>query len=171
MMILIGTLGLGIWYRNRFYERVEMLCKLIEIIELFISEVNFSKATMPECCAHVGRRMCSGGETDKKLGNSLMKVHELMDGNEGVPFDKAFSETMGKCLEDFVLESTDIAVFLKISCTGSYSDGQMQLKALERIRDDLKDTVSELKSEVENRGRIAVGLGAMGGLLLVIVLL
>ena len=47
----------------------------------------------------------------------------------------------------------------------------MQIKALERIRDDLNDKVSELKNEVENRGRIAVGLGALGGLLLVIVLL
>lgn len=170
-MILMGTLGLGIWYRNRFYERVEMLSKLIEIIDLFLSEINFSKATMPECCAQVGIRMCGGNETDRKMGNSLIKVHELMSRNEGITFDKAFSETMEECLSTFVLEDTDIADFLKISHTGSYSDGQMQIKALERIRDDLKDKASELKSEVENRGRIAVGLGAMGGLLLVIVLL
>lgn len=170
-MILMGTLGLGIWYRNKFYERVEILCKLTGIIDLFLSEISFSKATMPECCAQVGIRICAGDETDRKLGNSLIKVHELMGRNEGITFDKAFSETMSECLSTFVLEGTDIADFLKISGTGSYSDGQMQIKALERIRDDLNDKVSELKNEVENRGRIAVGLGALGGLLLVIVLL
>jgi len=170
-MILIGTLGLGLWYKNRFYERVEMLCKLIEIIDLFISEINFSKATMPECCAQVGMRMCSGSETDRKLGGSLVRVYEIMQGSEGIPFDRAFGGIMGKSLEAFVLESADISTFLRISCTGNYCDSQMQLKALERIRNELNDTVSELKNEVENKGRISVGLGAMGGLLLVIVLL
>lgn len=170
-MILTGTLGLGIWYRSRFYERVEILCKLIGIIDLILSEISFSKATMPECCMQAGMSMCSGGEAERKLGNALLKVHELMGRSEGVPFEKAFRETMGECLKTLTLEDQDIAVFLKIANTGSYSDGQMQLKALERIRNDLSDTVSELKKEVENRGRIAVGLGAMGGLLLVIVLL
>ncbi len=170
-MILLGTVGLGIWYRNRFYERVEILGRLIEIIDLFLSEINFSNATMPECCARIGIRLSAGNAADRRLGASLIKVHELMSGSDGVSFDKAFGGTMGECLKEFVLEAGDIEKFLKLSGTGGYSDGQMQLKALEKIRYDLSDTASSLKSEVENRGRIAVGLGAMGGLLLVIVLL
>jgi stage III sporulation protein AB len=166
IMILTGTVGLGIYFRNRFYERIEILKKLILIIDLFLSEIDFNKATMPECCLYAGQKI-----TDMTLGKALINVHDRMKENDGLSFESAFKESFGKCLPEFPLEKCDINDFLKVAETGSFRDGQLQLKALHKIKDDLTERLTELKERAEDRGRIAIGLGVMGGFLLVIILL
>jgi hypothetical protein len=60
---------------------------------------------------------------------------------------------------------------LKISGTGIYSDSMMQLKAMENIKRSLESTRDTLKKEVDNKGRIVIGLGTLGGIFLLIILL
>jgi stage III sporulation protein AB len=181
IMILTGTVGLGIYFRNRFYDRIEVLKKLILIIDLFLSEIDFNKATMPQCCLFAGEKLLGDNvkesyikkctETDMILGKALINVHDSMKENDGLTFETAFKEEVGKCMAGLTLEKCDINDFMRVAETGSFRDGQLQLKALHKIKDDLTERVTELKENAQDRGKIAVGLGVMGGFLLVIILL
>jgi hypothetical protein len=171
---------MGICFRRQFYERIEAVNILIFVTELFISNISFSKSTMPECCLYVGNHMksqkrekafASGENIYSVLSVSLTEVHELVCGREGCNFDTAFCESVGKALRDFPLKRSDIELFLKISGTGIYSDSMMQLKAMENIKRSLESTRDTLKKEVDNKGRIVIGLGTLGGIFLLIILL
>ena len=68
------------------------------------------------------------------------------------------------------LKPEDIRLFLQsISSTG-FSEGQMQLRTMEQSRERLGKTKEKLERENSEKGRIAVGLGVMSGLLLILIL-
>ena len=47
----------------------------------------------------------------------------------------------------------------------------MQLVSMERYRERLKQLLEKLQDEAAEKGKMAVGLGTLGGLLLMIILL
>jgi hypothetical protein len=172
IMILTGSVGLGVWYRSRLYERIETIKYLIYVTELFISNISFNKATMPECCLRAGEQLKSDKlSAGLALSEGLIAVHEIMSGNEGYEFDVIFEKTMLRYMEKCTLERTDIEDFMKIARTGIYSDLCVQLKALENIKSTLTEKAEVLKKDVDNKGRIMLGLGTLGGIFLLIVLL
>ena len=61
--------------------------------------------------------------------------------------------------------------FLAFARGQSYEDGSMQLRTLERSRELLQITVETLEKENAEKCKMAVGLGAMSGVLLVVILL
>lgn len=69
------------------------------------------------------------------------------------------------------LTEADKEIFFRIAGKSSFPEGAMQLKWMEQSRDMLGRTIAMLEEKTEEKCRIAVGLGAMGGLLTVIVLL
>lgn len=68
------------------------------------------------------------------------------------------------------LRREDREAFLQFVSENGYTDGQMQLLAIQRSRDILKNTIERLERENTEKCRMAVGLGAMSGLLLILVL-
>lgn len=156
---------MGIWYREQFQGRLKILRQLAEILELLMSEVRYGKSTLPECCRYVGERV------QEPFGGCLVHIHDEMQKNTGNGFYEVFSEGMGECLEGFPLAKEDKEAFLHFASKGSFADGAMQLRWMEQSREMLGSIISGLEQETVQKGRIAVALGAMSGLLLVIVLL
>jgi hypothetical protein len=135
---------------------------------------------MPECCLLAGEQLkadkagqsfLSGTMVSSVLAEGLLAVHELMCGNGGYEFDMIFENTMRERLEKLTLERTDIEDFMKIARTGGCSDCLLQLKIFRNVKDILTGRAEALKKDAENKGRIMMGLGTMGGIFLLIVLL
>lgn len=82
-----------------------------------------------------------------------------------------FNREMGKCLDKLPLTSEDKEQFVSFAKGKSFQDSQMQLKNIENSKELLKLTIVGLEKENTEKCRMAVGLGAMSGLLLVIILL
>ncbi len=78
---------------------------------------------------------------------------------------------MGKALEGLPLVEEDKASFLGLFCREGTEEGMLQQGILEQGRDRLGRIISELEQEKAQKCRMMLGLGALGGLLLLIVLL
>ena len=89
----------------------------------------------------------------------------------GASFGEVFREELGKALADLPLQETDREDFLRFAGQTGFSDSQMQLRAIEQSAQLLGATRERLEREHGEKSRMAVGLGAMGGLLLILVFL
>lgn len=164
VMVFLGCLGLGMWYRGQMTGRIKALQLLKSILELLSSEIRYSRATLPECCRHIALQLpasfCKG----------MQEVDERMRRNDGDTFAAVFCECMRKPLEELPLREEDRKDFLGFASEAGFMDGQMQLRTLDRSCKLLADTTERLQKENVEKCRMAVGLGAMGGLFLILVL-
>lgn len=165
MMIVGGCLGMGLWYRGRFVGRLETLRQLQRIQELLISEIRYGRATLPECCQQIARRL------PNPYKQYLLHIYDKMQENTGVIFGQVFLECMGACLEELPLTKEDRKNFLSLFTEHGFQDEGMQIRSIEQSKELLEHTIGRLEGENNEKCRMAVGLGAMSGLLILIVLL
>ncbi len=89
----------------------------------------------------------------------------------GVSFGEVFREEMEKTLSTLPLKESDREDFLAFTWQTGFMDSQMQLRAIEQSIELLRLTGEKLQQENAEKSRMAVGLGAMGGLLLILILI
>lgn len=130
-----------------------------------MSEIRYGKATLPECCRQ------AAGHLKEPYGKCFREIFLEMQENTGAGFAEVFRTHMGECLEKLPIKKEDGEYFLHFTSENSFTEGKMQLRAIEQSRELLGNTTRELEQENGEKCRMAVGLGAMSGLLLVIVLL
>lgn len=164
VMILTGCAGTGLWYRSRFLGRIRALRQLAAILELLCSEIRYGRATLPECCGHAASRL------PEEYRGAFRRIAERMRENTGESFAAVFAGETGKALDSLPLKEADRQEFLRFATQGSFADGQMQLRVIEQSREQLLKTVAVLESESADKCRMAIGLGAMSGLMIILVL-
>ncbi len=163
-MILCGCVGLGLWYRDQMDGRIKALRSLKNILELLSSEVRYGRAALPECCTHAARYLST------PFDEAFVKIGRRMEENTGAAFGEVFREEMAEGLASLPLKEKDREDFLQFTNRTGYMDSQMQLRALEQSMELLKGTEEKLSQEYSQKCRMIVGLGAMSGLLLIIIL-
>ncbi len=164
-MIVGGSLGLGLWYREQLYGRLRILRELMEILEMFAGEIGYGKATLPECCGLLASRV---GEPYR---GCLQNIYIQMQENTGMGFGRVYHDNMQQCMAQMPLTKGDKEFVLTLFADADFADGQMQIQAIRKRCDMLEHTVEELSLETKEKSRMAVGLGVMGGFLLLILLL
>ena len=162
---MAGCLGLGIWYRQQFILRLKNIRILQGILEQLMSEIRYGKTTLPECCRRIGERQ------PEPYSSCFLHIYQSMQENRGEDFTEVFCENMQICLKELPITGQDGEDFLSFAKGQSFEDGSMQLRTIERSRELLQTTAERLEKENTEKCRMAVGLGAMSGLLLVVILL
>lgn len=130
-----------------------------------MSEIRYGKTTLPECCRRIGERQ------PEPFATSFLQIYNGMQENQGNSFAKVFCENMESCLKELPITGQDGEDFLAFAKGQSFEDGSMQLRTIERSWELLQTTAERLEKENAEKCRMAVGLGAMSGLLLVVILL
>lgn len=92
---------------------------------------------------------------------------EESDGESG---GRIFREALEEGMRELPLKREDRDAFLRFLPENGYMDGQMQLLSIQRSRNLLEDTIDRLERDNGEKCRLAVGLGAMSGMLLVLIL-
>lgn len=164
-MIVCGCLGLGIWYRQQFLGRLHRIRELIAILEQWSSEVRYNRSTLPECCLRIGN--CR----EDRLGRICKEVYEEYITSEGSGFLEMAEESFRKKLNTLPLKKEDIDRFLLFTGREGYPDEAMQIRAIELAKQELERTAEMQQREISQKCRLSVGLGAMSGLLIVILLI
>ena len=77
---------------------------------------------------------------------------------------------MGEPLGEMPLKDEDREEFFRFVAAGTFADGQMQLKLIEQSREQLELKADALERENGEKCRMAVGLGALGGLMIILML-
>lgn len=160
-----GCLGMGLWYKQFFMGRLEALGSLQRILEMLISEIRYGRATLPECCGQIAGRM------QEPYSSCFEQIYNRMAENTGVMFGQVFREEMEQCMKGLPLAQQDKKCFLDLFVENGFEDERMQIRSIEQCREMLMNVSQRLERENAEKCRMAVGLGAMGGLLLVIILI
>ena len=162
-LILIGCMGLGLWYRQQMVRRLHLIRELICILEQWISEIRYNRSTLPECCRQIGRQR-------KDLGEICDSVYREYAASEDTGFLEFVQESFRRRLKPLPLKKEDIEQFLLFVGNEGYADESMQIRAMELSRQRLEQTAETQQRELIQKCRLSVGLGAMSGLLLLILL-
>lgn len=144
--------------------RIKTLRILRNILELLASEVRYGRATLPECCGHSARYL------PEPFDEVFRVIGKRMEENTGISFGAVFREEMNDALKNLPLKDEDREHFMQFTSQTGFMDSQMQLHAIEQSAELLHATEEKLVKENIEKSRMAVGLGAMGGLLLIIML-
>lgn len=145
--------------------RLEVLRDLLLLQERFASEIRYGQCTLPECCLRVAEG------TRPYLGEALKAVGKEALDNTGINFEQIFRNKMEHCLMQTALKKEDKNSFLSMFSDGGFADPAMQIRTIEISKERLQKTVHCLEQELSEKTKMAVGLGAMGGLLIVLVLM
>lgn len=143
--------------------RLNSLRELQRIQELLVGEIRYGKATLPECCLHIAKRL------PQPYRQSLFDIYNRMRENTGEGFASVFTQEMEGCLVKLPLTCEDRKIFLSLFSEGGFGENGMQIRTIEQSRELLQHTVDRLEQENREKCRMAVGLGAMSGLLLLII--
>lgn len=164
LLIVGGCLGLGLWYRDQFLGRVKALERLEEILGLMAGQVRYHRAALPDCCLYAASQM------PEPFSNALKEVADKMGENQGACFAVVFRESLEKPFQKLPLKPQDLEIFWQCIPVNGFADGQMQTALLEQGGRRLGDRARRLERENVEKCRMAVGLGALGGLLLLLAL-
>jgi stage III sporulation protein AB len=134
-------------------------------MEMMISEIRYSKATLPECLRKLTDRV------EEPYKEAFLAIHRSMEDNTGESFASIYKKHMESCLSCVPLKAHEKDLLLKMGAGSGFEDSEMQIRSIERNKEVLKDIIAGLEREITEKSRMALGLGAMGGLLLVIILL
>lgn len=165
ILTVSGCVGLGYWYRKQFTDRLHHLKILIMILDMMMSEVRYSKASLPECCRQLSERL------EEPYQGSFLKIWEETRENSGEAYHDIFQRNMQDCMGQVPLGKEEKKLFLEVSGRFGFEEARMQLSSMEQGREQLKGLYERLEREVGEKGRMAMGLGTLGGLLLIIILL
>lgn len=165
VLIIAGAAGLGISYRQDLKDRLYHTKCLYTILELLESEIRYSKAALPEACRMISYRVM------KPYSAGLYNVWEIMNLNNGLTFSLAWKQEMDKCMHDIPIGSTEKEEFLMLAESTGYADNQIQLKMVEKCKKSLGEAIGHQEEKMENKSKVVMSIGLMGGLFLTIVLL
>lgn len=165
ILLICGTTGFGLACRDEMNQILYHLRYLQNILELIKSEISYSKATLPEACKNVGKKV------HEPYQSSLTTVCEVMKKNKGLTFDVVWKQEMGKCLKKLPLKKKEIDIFLDFSTCSGFPDNKMQVKALEQYYHLLGQSVKTMEESIENKSKVVMSMGLISGIFLTIVLL
>lgn len=97
-------------------------------------------------------------------------VYEKMTQNTGENFTELFKERLSVCLQKLPIQKPEKEVFLQFASESGFEEGQMQLLSISQYRDRLLTIIQKAEAELMQKSKMALGLGAMSGVLLIIVL-
>lgn len=164
VMILLGCLGAALRYTYGLDRRIQRLEELQEILERLQEEIRYSRMTLPECFLQLEQG--SGNDFERifaKIGREALDKPEER-------FQDLLREGLGEALRE-ILPPLEERQFYEFASQGGLRREEMQVRALERSRRRIGEIAEECRVGRREKGRVAWSLAAMGGLLLVVLLM
>lgn len=98
------------------------------------------------------------------------ELNRRLRETDGESCGKIFRSVLDEGMRELPLQQEDRDAFLQFIPEDGYVDGQMQLLSIQRSRALLEGTIGKLERENGEKCRLALGLGAMSGMLLILIL-
>lgn len=164
ILILCGCCGLGRKVVSGYRDRVDALQELCNILELMAGEIHYERSSLPQCCERVAPHL------HPPFSATFRRISERMKENQGVSFAGVFRQETADALKQRPLRRVDREKFWEFTETTGFADSDMQVRALRRSVEHLKEEKQKLLDEEKEKGRVVRGLSIMSGLLIVLIL-
>lgn len=165
VMIMGGCTAIGFFYKEKCYAGLKHLQVMQQILELFMSEIRYGKATLPECCGNIAKKVV------QPYGQALEEIWQGTQWQSGSGFTENWRIHMEQALVNVPVSKREKEMFLGFASCCGLNDNRMQVRTVEQHRDMLASAVKARETEVQKQGKMAAGLGIMSGLLLTVVLI
>lgn len=165
IMILSGCCGLGFWYSSQFKEQLEVLREFCRILELFSGQIRFGRCTLQEGCLQLTERV------EEPYKQIFTDIYEEACKNHGESFGSICNRYLEAGLQKVSCRKKDKELFIKCFTAGGFEEDIMQLRMIEQTKEEIEERLKETAKENESKCRLALSMGAMSGLLLVILFL
>jgi len=165
LILIIGSVGYGISYSLGQKHTLKELENFQYFFRLLESEVSYHKESIPEAVYQVGKRF--GGRIGELVCCLMEKMYAENDG--------FFAEYWIQGLQEYWKESTLCASERKlieefVNCVGCRDDS-LQISLLSEYREKLERHRKRKEEMLKGQQRVVMGVSAVGGLVLTILLL
>jgi Stage III sporulation protein AB (spore_III_AB). len=164
-MVVAGASGYGFWMAGRYGERLAALEQLRQMIFLLKGQILYANAPLPEAFETVGQR------TEGVWSKLFLKTAERMEKQQGEPFCQIWKEEVEGLLGADFLTKADRQSLAGLGEHLGFLDREMQERNLLLYLEQLDLTIGELRGHKQERCRLYLALGVMGGLFLAVLLL
>ena len=164
IMIFAGCAGLGVWYGSRFQCQISVLKDFCHMLELFLGEIRFGRSTLPECCLRLAQRM------EEPYKACFDEIYERSLENSGESFEELCSTSLAQGLKGVEASWEDKELFINCFAKSGYEEDVLQLRVVEQTKAELEKKLTLMEAQASSRYRLSLSLGAMSGLLLIILL-
>lgn len=164
ILIIAGSSGLGVWMAQWYNRRLETLENLRQMIILLKGQILYANAPLEEAFDTIGRR------TEGVLAGLFLKISERIRTQNGEPFNSLWKEEVGLLAQEAPLSRKDRQVLSSLGEHLGFLDRDMQERNLLLYLEQLDLDIGKLREQKQERGRLYISLGVMGGLFLSILL-
>ncbi len=158
-----GASLMGFYAGNLESYRIADLQEFKKALAVLKSEIEFSRAALPECLRGVADRV-SGAVADIFLRMSELLRQERMESVSHIA-----AKSLDGCERRLYLKPEDKEQFLSFGQTLGYLDLQMQLSSIRIFEQYINDTIARLNAAREKNQKMFGSLGVLSGLLIVVI--
>ena len=164
-LVLVGCVGLGLWYGFRFRQEIQNLKTMCRVLKLLEGQVNYGCNTMAVSCMEIAERV------EEPFKGCLTEIYHKACQNDGKAFGQVCKECFSQRLSKLFVGKREKQIFINCFLQSGFEEERQQSQSIQRERMELEEHLQELNKEIESKCRLSVSLGTMGGILLVILFL
>lgn len=163
-MVLLGSIGLGVWYSALYTRRWKNLIACRKAMMIIRGEIAYGKTPLPQAFGQAAVR--TGGAVRAFFG---LVADRLEEG--GARMDEIWGQALAETVSDRELRREDIRELRELGDTLGYLDVEMQLQTLDLYLQRLEQSIQEYETEKKTRTRLYPVLGTMCGALICIIMI
>lgn len=163
-MVLLGSMGLGIWYSALYTRRFKNLIFCRKAILIIRGEIAYGRTPLPQAFGQAAGRIRGAVKEFFEL------VSERMEEG-GARIEKLWSQSLTEAISDREMRKEDIRELRELGDTLGYLDVEMQLQTLDLYLSRLEQSIKEYEGEKKSRTKLYPVLGTMCGALICIIMI
>ena len=160
-MLIIGTSGTGIMMKQELYLRLGELEEFARFLNRLKGEMEYHRLPLAELCERICEK--ERGILYRILLDTVRSVRE--SGN--LAFYDVWKKSFGKYEAKLHLTGEEKA-WIKDLFSYSHASLESQLNELEYYYEFTNKRISELRTEVQGKGKVYITFGVMSGIMLLI---
>lgn len=165
MCVIMGSSGLGYYYCIQLKNRRNQLQYFLKILTMIQNEIRYTRVTFPESCQNVARRVKEPYRT------FLQNIYERSYAYTGEDLGIIWCSELKRLFEELALQKEECEFLEEVIDGQGFLDSSMQIQKITFQMEQIADKVHVLRSREENKSRIYLYLGMMGGILCTILFL
>lgn len=165
LFLIAGTTGIGLCCCAQMRRRMLVLRKMQRLFGLIYSQVSYRRESLPEICRVVS------SQTDGDFRQMLTEMYEVWLEHPGTPFPQIWKECSVRYSAGWGLKREEQAMLESFGGQSGHADREFQEHSMEGIIDELSKYMEMCGKKKDERERMIMSFGIMGGLLSVIILI